>query len=98
VGRKLLGYDDAVKLLGGECKVVTALNNLAGATLIGLSIGGVPAAAGLFEVKDEIARLSQNAVKVLRRRLTGMGRFKRSELLEAAHAVLVVGCGSFEVS
>ena len=90
MGRKLLGYDDAVKLLGGDCKVVTALNNLTGATLIGLSVGGVPAAVGLFEVKDEIARLSQNAIKVLRRRLTGMGRFKRSELLEAAHAVLVV--------
>jgi hypothetical protein len=90
MGRKLLGYDDAVKLLGGECKVVTALNNLAGATLIGLSVGGVPAAAGLFELKDEIARFSQNAVKVLRRRLIGMARFKRSELLEAAHAVLVV--------
>ena len=90
MGRQLLGYGDAVKLLGGECKVVTALSDLAGATLIGLSVGGVPAALGLFALKDEITRLSQVAVKVLHRRLTGLGRFKRSELLEAAHAILVV--------
>lgn len=90
MGRQLLGYDDAVKLLGGQCKVVSALNNLAGATLIGLSVSGVPAALGLFELKEEIARLTQNAVKVLRRKVTGVGRFKRSEMLEAAHAILVV--------
>ena len=90
MGRKLLGYDDAVKLLGGECKTVTALSNLAGATLAGLSVGGAPAALGFFALRDEIARFGQDAIKVLRRRLTGMGRFKRSELLEAAHAVLVV--------
>ena len=90
MGRKLLGYNDAVKLLGGECKVVTALSSLAGASITGLSVGGVPAALGLFSLRDEIARFSQEAVKVLRRKLTGMGRFKRSELLEAAHAVLVV--------
>jgi len=90
MGRKLLGYDDAIKLLGGQCKVVTALGNLAGATLAVLSVSGVPAALGLFPLKDEIVRLSQDAVKVLQRRLTGLGRFKRSELLEAAHTVLVV--------
>jgi len=45
---------------------------------------------GFFSLRDEITRISQDAVKVLRRRLTGLGRFKRSELLEAAHAVLVV--------
>ena len=90
MGRKLLGYDDAVNLLGGECKVVTALNNLAGVAITGLSVSGVPAALGLFPLRDEIVRLTQNVVKVLHRRLTGIGRFKRSELLEAAHAVLVV--------
>jgi hypothetical protein len=90
MGKKTLGYDDAVKLLGSESKVVAALSKLAGAGLVALSASGVPAALGLFDLKNEVADLGQEAVKTLRKRLTGLGRFKRSELLEAAHAVLVV--------
>ena len=95
MGRKLLSYDDAVKLLGGQSKVLSGLTALAGAGLagvglVGLAHGAVPAAVGLFELKDEVARITQAVMATLQKRLTGLNRFKRSELLEAAHAVLVV--------
>jgi hypothetical protein len=95
MGRKLLGYEDAVKLLGGESKLVAALGKFAGAglagvSLVGLAHGNVPAAIGLFEFKNEVVGQGEEAVKTLRRRFAGLSRFKRSELLEAAHAVLVV--------
>jgi hypothetical protein len=95
MSRKLLGYEDAVKLLGGESRLVAALGKLAGAGLAGVSLAGlahgnVPAAIGMFELKDEIVSQGQEAVTTLRQRFTGLNRFERSELLEAAHAVLVV--------
>ena len=90
MGKKLLSYSDAVKLLGGESRVVAALSKLTGAGLTLLSAGGVDAALHFFELKNEVNDLSQYAVVALRKRLTGLNRFKRSELLEAAHAVLVV--------
>jgi hypothetical protein len=95
MSRKLLGYDDAVKLLGGDSKLVTALGRLTtasitGAAVVGLVHGNVPAAISLFELKNEVVDQGHEAVKSLRQRLTGLSRFKRSELLEAAHAVLVV--------
>lgn len=94
--RNLLGYEDAVKLLGGESKIITALSQLAGiglvtASMVGIAHGNAPIAIGLFELKDEATNLSQEVLKTLRRRLTGLHRFKRSELLEAAHAILIVG-------
>jgi NACHT N-terminal Helical domain 7 len=95
MSRKRLSYEDAVKLLGGESRLVAAVGKLAAAglsamSLAGLAHGNVPAAVGMFELKDEIVSQGQETVKVLRQRLTGLSRFKRSELLEAAHAVLVV--------
>jgi hypothetical protein len=88
--RKLLSYADAAKLLGGESAVITALGKLAGTSLTVASAGGVDLALHLFEVKEETERLSQDAIRTLRERLTGLHRFKRNELIEAAHAVLVV--------
>jgi hypothetical protein len=75
MGRKLLGYDDAVKLLGGESTIVAALSKLAGAGLagaglVGLAHSNVPAAVGLFELKNEIVSLSQETVRTLRHHLT----------------------------
>lgn len=90
MGRKPLSYVDAVKLLGGESRVVAALSKLAGTGLSVVSFGGSTAALSLFELKGEVERLGQYAVVAMRSRFVGLSRFKRSELLEAAHAVLVV--------
>src|SRR5690242_16543066 len=96
MSRRQLSYLDAVKLLGGENKLVALGGNLAGAgltavSIVGLAHGNIPAAIGLLQLRDEFVGQGQEAVKALRQRLTGLSRFSRSELLQAAHAVLVVG-------
>lgn len=90
MGKKTLSYGDAVKLLGGQSRVVSVLSRFAGAGLTVLSAGGVDVVLSLFDLKNEVSQLSEDAVVSLRNRLTKIDRFSRSELLEAAHAVLVV--------
>jgi hypothetical protein len=89
--RKPLSYADAVKLLGGTSPVLGALGKLAG--VVGLTTaaaGGVDVALNLLGLRDEAVQLGQDAVVALRNRVMKLNRFKRSELIEAAHAVLVV--------
>jgi len=85
-----LTYRDAAKLLGAKSAVLDAMSKLAGAGLTAASAGGSDLALSLFDLKGEVERLGQDAVATLRNRVTRLGRFQRSELLEAAHAVLVV--------
>lgn len=88
---RTLGYGDAVKLLGGgESRVLTALSNLAGAALTAFSAGGSATALGLFDLKGEVDRMGRDAVGALRDRVRGLDRFSRTELLEAAHTVIVI--------
>jgi hypothetical protein len=87
--RKPLSYADAVVLLGGKSKLVTALSKVAGAGLTVASVGS-DTALSLFDLKGEVERLGQDAAVTLRNKLMGLNRFDRSELLQAAHAVLVV--------
>ncbi len=89
MARKPLSYLDAVKLLGGDSRTVAGLSRVAG---VGLAVAsaGSSAALSLFGLKDEVERLGQEGVVALRKRFAGLNRFKRSELIEAAHAVLVV--------
>jgi hypothetical protein len=89
--RKPLSYADAVKLLGGTSPVLGALGKLAG--VVGLTTaaaGGVDVALNLLGLRDEMVSLGQDAVVALRNRVMKLNRFKRSELIEAAHAVLMV--------
>jgi hypothetical protein len=86
---KPLTYVDAVVLLGGQSRVVAGLANLAGAGLA-VASAGHSVALSLFGLKDEVESLGQKAVVTLRNRIKKLNRFKRSEMLEAAHAVLVV--------
>ncbi|MEV5501375.1 AAA family ATPase [Nonomuraea fuscirosea] len=88
--RRTLGYEDAVRILGKESAVVQALGRLGGAGLTVASAGGSEVALSLFDLKGEVERLSQDAVSAIRERVGGLSRFERSELLEAAHAVIVV--------
>ncbi len=91
-----LSYADAVKLLGGtDSRVVTALDKLTGGLLLAVTAGGGQFVLSLFEAKAELAKLSGELVSSLRDRLRGLGRFDRTERLEAAHRVLVL-TGFFE--
>ncbi|MEU8249701.1 AAA family ATPase [Nonomuraea sp. NPDC048916] len=88
--RRTLGYEDAVRILGGESAVLRAFGWLSGAGLTVASAGGSELALSLFDLKGEVERLSQDAVSTVRRRVGGLTRFERSELLEAAHVVIVI--------
>ncbi|MEV4894937.1 hypothetical protein AB0K48_36705 [Nonomuraea sp. NPDC055795] len=88
--RRTLSYEDAVRILGKESAVVRALGQLAGSGLTVASAGGSEVALSLFDLKGEAERLAQDAVSVVRGRVSGLTRFERSELLEAAHAVVIV--------
>jgi len=87
MGRKPLRFQDAVTLLGGKSRAVAMLSELAGATL-SVASAGSSAVLNLFSLKDELERLSQDAVVTLRNRISKLSTFKKIELLEAAHAVL----------
>jgi hypothetical protein len=89
VRKKPLSYQDAVVLLGGDSKIFAALSKVAGGALSVASLGSAEALS-LIGLKDEVERLGQDAVVTLRNRWMGLNRFSRSELIEAAHAVLVV--------
>ncbi|MGW0811075.1 NACHT domain-containing protein [Nonomuraea sp. NPDC002799] len=88
--RRTLGYEDAVRILGKESAVVRAFGRLAASGLTVASAGGSEVALSLFDLKGEVERLAQDAVSVVRERVGGLTRFERSELLEAAHAVIIV--------
>jgi hypothetical protein len=85
-----LSYSDAVKLLGGDGKAVAALDNLAGGALLAATAGGGNLILSLFDAKGELARLSGELVSGLRHRVSGLGRFDRTQRLEAAHTVIVL--------
>ncbi len=85
-----LSYSDAVKLLGGDGGTLQALNDLAGGALLAATAGGATFVLSLFDVKGELARLSGGLVTGLRDRLSGLGRFDRTERLEAAYTVIVL--------
>jgi CheY-like chemotaxis protein len=85
-----LSYSDAVKLLGGDGKAVAALDNVAGGALLAATAGGGNLVLNLLDGKSELARLSGELVTGLRDRMSGLGRFDRTQRLEAAHTVIVL--------
>ncbi len=85
-----LSYSDAVKLLGGDGGAVSRLNDLAGGALLAVTAGGGAFVLNLFDVKGEVARLSAGLVAGLKDRLSGLGRFDRTQRLEAAYTVIVL--------
>jgi hypothetical protein len=88
MAKRRLTYGDAVKLLGGQSKWASLLGKAAGAGLASVPIVGP--ALTFLDLRDDVEQAGQSAIAALRGRLTGLSRFKRSELLEAAHAVLVI--------
>lgn len=89
--RRLLSFSDALALLGSDPPAVAALDRALGGVL-NLATGGV--GDGLVRIADargSVLTLGRGAVRGIGRRLgRADGRAERSELLHAAHTVIVV--------
>jgi NACHT conflict system protein/AAA domain-containing protein len=81
-------YEDAVKLLGGDNGWTGLLSKLPVAALS--AVPGVGTALSFLDLDDDLRGVIQKAMSALRNKLTGLSRFKRTELLEAAHTIIVV--------
>ncbi|SNY73793.1 NACHT domain-containing protein [Paractinoplanes atraurantiacus] len=87
---KTLSYADAARLLGGgDSKLVTALDNIAGGLLLA-AVPAFPAVLGLFDAKAEFARLGRDLVRGAAEKRSGLSRHSRTQRIEAAHSILVV--------
>ncbi|MEU7753681.1 hypothetical protein [Micromonospora sp. NPDC049171] len=85
-----IGYQDAVKLLGGDTgRVVRLLDTLTGAGLITL-LGPVPGVLGWFDAKTELSKITERLVAGLVEHRSHLSRYERTERLQAAQAVLVL--------
>ncbi|WP_225846998.1 NACHT domain-containing NTPase [Streptomyces sp. HPF1205] len=88
--RRLIGYGDALVLLGGDPAGLAALDEALGSAL-GLATGGASETVlNLVGAQGRILRLGRDLVATVRERLGTADRASRSERLAAAHAVLVV--------
>lgn len=89
--RRLLSFSDALVLLGGDPPAVAALDRALGGAL-NLATGGV--GDGLLRIADargSVLGLGRDAVRGVGQRLgRADGRARRTELLHAAHTVIVV--------
>ncbi|MEU6024839.1 ATP-binding protein [Micromonospora sp. NPDC047134] len=81
-----LSYADAVKILGGSGPMAKAVDNLLGGALAVATAGGSDLASSFFDIKPEVSRL----FSLISESVRGLGRHERSELLQAAHTVLVI--------
>ncbi|XVU22330.1 NACHT domain-containing protein [Actinoplanes sp. CA-054009] len=87
---KTLSYADAARLLGGgDSRLVTAIDNVAGGLLLA-TVPAFPAVLGLFDAKAEFARLGRDLVRGAAEKRSGLSRHGRTRRIEAAHSVLVV--------
>ncbi len=88
--RRLVGYADAVALLGGDPAGLASLDTALG-NLLGLATGGTSdTVLNLVGAQGRILRLGRAAVGRLRESLGSADRAARTERLAAAHTVLVV--------
>lgn len=85
-----LRFADAVRLLGGEeNKFVSALDKSAG-WLMAVTAVPFDVVLGWFDLKADVARLSQEAVRYFYERRSGLARYGRADRIEAAHTVIVI--------
>ncbi|MEU3458090.1 hypothetical protein ABZ671_31555 [Micromonospora sp. NPDC006766] len=83
-------YADAVQLLGaGDSPFISALGRLSGVGAAGLSAATL-SAVDLFALRDEVVDWGNKAVRGLHERLSGLGRYDRTQRLVAAHTVIVI--------
>jgi hypothetical protein len=86
---KPISYADAVRMLGEE-PVVTALGKIFGSALLSAATLGVSEALSWFDPKPDAVRLGHELVGGVRDRITGLGRYDRTQRLQAAHAIIVI--------
>lgn len=83
-----LTYDDALRLLGkGDSKVIRWADRLRSLASVGTAVAGF---GDLFDLGDELMRWARGIQRHFDERAIGAGRYDRTQLIEAAHAVLVV--------
>ena len=88
--RRKLRYIDAVRILGGgDNKVVKAAEALLGAAILSTATV-VPGALGLLGVRNEMVKLAEKLLGGLGRRVRGVHGHSHTELLLAAHTVIVL--------
>ncbi|MEW2358631.1 hypothetical protein [Spirillospora sp. NPDC029432] len=84
-------YDDAVRLLGGqESAVVRAIDRVSGPLMLGLGVSGVQEILSWFDPRAEFVRASHMLVADLRAKVGPARGRDRTELLAAAHSILVI--------
>lgn len=88
---KTYTYRDAVRLLGGqESGLVGVLDRVSSTVMLALGAAGVKEILGWFDPRAEVARLSHELVTDLRRRVGPARGRSRTEILAAAHSIIVV--------
>ncbi|WP_190113284.1 NACHT domain-containing protein [Streptomyces cinnamoneus] len=88
--RRLLGYGDAVVLLGRDRPALIALDTALGGAL-SLATGGFSESVlSLFDAQGRILRIGRDLTAGLRTALGASSRAERSRRLAAAHTVIVV--------
>ena len=84
----VVGYADAVKLLGGGSPLVKVLDRAFSGVLLAATGGGSELAISLFDGKAEAVRLGEWAVTGLRDKIKGYGRYDRTQRLQAVHTII----------
>ncbi|MEU4689591.1 hypothetical protein [Actinoplanes sp. NPDC023714] len=93
---RALGYDDAVRLLGGDlAEVHRVVDLLVGTGMLAVA-GPFGDVLGWFDAKTELSRITERLIGELVERRGSLSRFERTERLRAAHAVLA-SAAFFEV-
>ena len=89
VARTRVSYAEAVRLLTGKTDAVTVLGRLAGGALL-IAAPFAPGVLALFDAKGEANALLRDLVGAAPARIRASRGKRHYELLEAAHAVLIV--------
>jgi hypothetical protein len=83
-------YEDALRLLGArDSKLVGVLDRLRSVASVGASVA-TAGVADLFDIGDELVAWTRDLSRFLDERAVGASRYDRTQLIEAAHGVLVV--------
>ena len=88
--RRTLSYFDAVRLLEpGNSALLTRLNSALG---VGAAVASAAtlSAVDFFALRDELIGWGRGVVGEIHRRSAGIDRFDRTQLLTAAHSIVVL--------
>ncbi|GIM89838.1 NACHT domain-containing protein [Paractinoplanes toevensis] len=85
---RTLGYNDAVRTLGGDAaKLQRLVDTLVGTGMLAL-VGPFRDVLGWFDAKAELSRITERLITGLVENRQSLSRFERTERLHAAHVIL----------